>query len=164
MKLSAREDIEAPVEAVFAAVTDIAAIERQALRRGFDVTRLDGAGPVGEGSRWSVAFDYRGRRRTTTTEITRWEPGHLVLFQTRGEGVQGVGEIDLTRLARSRTRLHIAIDIRPETFRARLVLQTIKLARSELARRLKDKLAALARRIEAGPDEPGAPGNRSGQW
>ena len=41
MKLSTREDIEAPIGTVFDAVTDFDGFERQLLRRGVDVTRDD---------------------------------------------------------------------------------------------------------------------------
>ena len=41
MKFSTREDIEAPVDHVFAEVSDFAGFERRALRHGADITRLD---------------------------------------------------------------------------------------------------------------------------
>ncbi|MDJ1006450.1 MAG: SRPBCC family protein [Paracoccaceae bacterium] len=149
MKLSAREDIAAPIDVVFAAITDFAALERQALRRGFDVTRLDSDALPGLGARWEVGFDYRGHRRSTLTEITGWTPDQGVVFATVGEGLRGTGEVDLIRLAKARTRLHMGVDIRPETFRARLLLQSLKLAKPGLSRRFKEKIAALARQIEA---------------
>jgi len=150
MRLSAREDIAAPIEEVFAAVTDIAVIERQALRRGFDVMRLDGSGPPGVGTRWEVAFIYRGRPRIAITEIIGWDPGQQLLFVTESDGLRGHGEVDLTRLARSRTRLHFALTVRPETFRARLLVQSLKLAKSGLSQGFRDRVAKLARQIEAG--------------
>jgi len=42
MEFTAREDVEAPIAYVFAQVTDFAAFERQALRRGAEVRRRDG--------------------------------------------------------------------------------------------------------------------------
>jgi len=150
MRISAREDISAPIESVFAAVTDIAAIERQALRRGLDVTRLDGTGPPDVGARWEVEFTYQDRRRRALTEITGWDSGQQVLFVTETDGLRGLGEVDLTRLAKARTRLHFAITIRPETFRGRVFLQSLKLVKSGLSQRFRDRVEAFARQIEAG--------------
>lgn len=150
MKLSAHEDITAPIDEVFAGVTDIAAFERAALRRGLSVTRLDGDGAPGVGSHWEVGFDYRGRRRVAQTQITGWNPNHGAIFVTIAEGLRCVGELDLTPLARERTRLHLTLDLRPETFRARLLLQSLRLAKSSLSRRFRSKVSELARQIESG--------------
>lgn len=150
MKLTAREDIAAPMEHVFEAVTDIAALERAALRRGIDVVRVDGGGPPGVGSAWDLRFDYRGARRRARTEITGWNPGEQVLFMAEGEGVRAMGEIDLTALAKARTRLVVGLDLRPETLRARLLLQSFRLARTALLARFRDRVAEYARKIENG--------------
>ena len=61
MELTAHEDIEAPQDRVFAMMADFDTIERQAMRRGLDVTRT-GDGP-GAGMAWDVAFQFRGKRR-----------------------------------------------------------------------------------------------------
>lgn len=151
MKLSAREDIAAPMAHVFEAVTDIAALERAALRRGIDVVRVDGGGgPPGVGAAWDLGFDYRGARRRARTEITGWNPGEQVLFVAEGEGVRAMGEIDLTALAKARTRLVVGLDLRPETLRARLLLQSFRLARTALLARFRDRVAEYARKIENG--------------
>ena len=150
MKLSAREDIAAPIDEVFARVTDVAALERAALRRGFTVTRFDGEGAPGVGANWEVGFGYRGKRRVAQTQITGWNPEHGAVFVIIVDGLRSVGELDLTPLARERTRLHLTLDLHPETFRARLLLQSLKLAKSNLSQRFKSKVSGLARQIEAG--------------
>lgn len=152
MKLTAREDVNASLDAVFAAVTDVPALERQALRRGLSVTRLDAQETVGVGSRWEVAFDYRGHRRVTLSEVTLWDPAQGVAFVTEADGLRGIGLVDLTRLAKERTRLEVSVDIRPETFRARLLLQSLKLAKSGLQGRFRKKVAEYVSRIGRASD------------
>lgn len=150
MKFSAREDIAASIDDVFCAVTDVDAFERAALRRGLDVTRLDGDGPPGEGACWDVGFDLRGQRRQAQTTITGWDPEQGVTFFAASDGLRADGLVDLTPLAKARTRLLVSVDLRPETFRARLLLQSLKLARSNLEHRFKSKIAGFARQIEGG--------------
>ena len=63
MKSSTREDIEAPIDYVYARVTDFQGFERQALRRGADVQRIDGGSAIRLGAAWDVAFKFRGKDR-----------------------------------------------------------------------------------------------------
>ena len=47
MKFSTREDIEAPIEHVWAQISNFDAFERQALRRGAEIARSDSQGAPG---------------------------------------------------------------------------------------------------------------------
>ena len=61
MKFSAREDIAAPIEQVFASLCDFEGFERQAMRRGAEVQRVDPLTQPGVGMKWQVSFNMRGR-------------------------------------------------------------------------------------------------------
>ncbi|QQA42498.1 SRPBCC family protein [Pelagovum pacificum] len=148
MKFSTREDIEAPIDHVFAHVTDHATFERQALRRGADVQRLDGGTGIGVGSRWKVGFNFRGRRRDLTATVTTFDPPNSISVGATTTGIDGLTTIDLVQLSRTRTRLMVAIEMRPTTLAARLMIQSLKLAKSSLDKRLKDRMAKVAREIE----------------
>ncbi|MEL7026376.1 MAG: SRPBCC family protein [Pseudomonadota bacterium] len=150
MKFSAREDVSAPIADVFSRVSDFDAHERQALRRGFDIERKDRLTAPGVGMNWRVAFDYRGRRRNSETTITRFEPSTRIDFLTKVQGLECTGELDLTRLSATKTRMHVTLDLKPKTFRARVFLQGLKLAKSALTKRFKGRVARFARQIEAG--------------
>lgn len=148
MKFSAREDVGAGVDAVFAALTDFENFERQALRRGIDVERRDTLAVPGVGMSWLIGFSFRGKRRSAETTLTTYEVAERIEFQTRTGGFQCQGEVDLTKLGRSKTRLHVAVDIRPKTFRARMFLQALRLAKSSLSARFKSRVARFARQVE----------------
>ena len=60
MKLSTREDIEAPIAYVFQRVSDFERFERRAMRQGADVSRR-AEGLVEIGMIWDIAFEFRGR-------------------------------------------------------------------------------------------------------
>ena len=72
MNFTTHKDIDAPIAFVFERVSNFDSYERQALRRGAEVARVD-SGVVRVGSAWDVAFTFRGKDRklrATVAEIT----------------------------------------------------------------------------------------------
>jgi carbon monoxide dehydrogenase subunit G len=148
MRFTTREDIEAPIEAVFAAVSDFDGFERAALRRGAEVRRLGEHKRKGEGQGWLVHFRYRGRARELASEIVRYEPPYgLTAFGGTG-GIDGTLEVELTELAPRRTRLKMDLDLKPKTLGARFFLQSLRLAKSSLTNRFKSRVHKFARQLE----------------
>lgn len=148
MKFSTREDIEAPIDVVFAHITDFAAYERQALRRGASVQRLDGDGPVEVGAAWEVKFAFRGKERTMRLSLDQMDEQGLEIASTAG-GLDGQSEVTLVALSPKRTRLAIGIELKARTLTARLLLQSLKLAKANLNQRFKKRVSELASDIEA---------------
>jgi len=149
MKFSTREDIEAPAEAVFDALTDFAALERAALRRGADVRRLDRMREPGAGMRWDVGFSYRGKPRNLVGEIVGFRRPQELAYEGQIGKMDLKGAATLVRLSPSRTRLVVEIELMPRSLTARLLLQTLKLGKANHLRRLSLRLQGFAREIEA---------------
>lgn len=147
MKFSTREDIDAPIDHVFQAVTDFEAYERQALRRGADVKRLDD-GPVKVGSTWDVAFSFRGKERQVKATLAAMDPQGLKV-EAVSPNLEGETLVELVPLSPQRTRLAIGIDMRAKTLTARLMLQSLKLAKASLNQRFKKRVADFAEDTEA---------------
>ncbi|MCK4712108.1 MAG: SRPBCC family protein, partial [Marinosulfonomonas sp.] len=76
MKFSTKEDIEAPIEAVFKAVSDFNAFERFALRRGARVQRVDRKTHPQTTIAWDIEFPYRGKKRQLLAELTEFDAPH----------------------------------------------------------------------------------------
>lgn len=148
MKFSSHEDIEAPIEEIFGDVTDFQAFERQALRRGAEVQRVDDLTRPGSGMMWDAAFDLRGKRREITIELIRLDPPNGLLAESRSPGMEGRFEVDLVALSRSRTRLSVTLSLEPKTLSARLLVQSMKLARKSLTRRFRKRVAGFATELE----------------
>jgi len=148
MKFSSHEDIEAPIDAVFEAVTDFQAFERQALRRGAEVQRSDSLAHPGPGMTWDAAFMLRGKRRQIQIELVRMDRPNGVLADARSPNLKGQFEVDLVALSRNRTRLSVTLALEPKTLAARLMLQSMKLARKTLMRRFRKRVAAFAVDVE----------------
>ena len=133
MKFSAREVVAAPIDAVFEAINDFESFERQAMRRGADVQRVDPVTQPGGGMRWKASFRMRGRQRELGLELVRYDPPNEMVFDVKSAGVTGTFSIELLALSRSRTRMALALEITPLTLSARLVVQSLKLAISALS-------------------------------
>ncbi len=147
MKFSTREDIEAPIAFVFAQVSDFGAYERRAMRQGAEVARRDN-GPAGEGSCWDIGFDYRGRPRKMVATLAGFTPPQGMEIQSTSDGLDALTEVDLIALSQSRTRVMVSIDLKAKSLTARLLLQSLRLAKTKLTKRFKGRVRDLAEDIE----------------
>lgn len=148
MKIAAREDIEATIGHVFESITDFDGMERAALRRGAEVLRMHELAEPGAGLAWCAKFPYRNRERIADLEITTYDAPHQLVLVSKVSGVEATVEVELLALSRHRTRMNMSIDMRPKTIPARLMLQSMKLARANLLRRFRKRVADYAQHIE----------------
>lgn len=148
MHFSAKTDIEAPAEVVFAALSDFEGWERAAMRRGGEVHRTDKLRSMGPGVTWNLKFRFRGRERALDLALVAMEPGAKLGFTGKGKLIDGALALDLVSLAPKRTRLVLELDVGAVTLGARLMLQSLKLARGRVQRQLDQRMVTLARDIE----------------
>ena len=146
MQFNTREDIALPSETVFAALSDFGAFERSAARHGAEVLQ---SGGTATGQGWRVRFPFRGKPRVLEAEILRHEPPRALVSLGRVGGLEGTLALELVSLAPGRTRLLAGLQVVPTTLRARVVLQSARLAKPALNRRFKAGFGRLIREIEA---------------
>lgn len=144
MKLSTREDIDASMPTVYAAVTDFDGFERQLLRRGVDVTRDEACPPNVPGARWSARFSWRGRQQSLAAELVSIEQDQGYAIESKSAGVICLSVVDLVPLSKTRTRLFVSLDLRPTTLSSRLFIHSLKLAKGSLGRKFKARVADFA--------------------
>lgn len=148
MEFTAKEDIEAPLDQVFDAVSDFDALERSILRRGVDVQRIDDAGPVGVGTAWEAKFKFRGKARDAKVDVTEFDAPQKMRFHTVSGGLEIETRMDLVALSRSRTRISIEVVMVPKTLSARLLVQSMRLGKSNLTKGFRVRAAEYARDLE----------------
>lgn len=144
MKFSTRVDIDAPIEDVFRAVSDFDAFERRMLRRGVDITRDDGVPLDQIGATWKANFSWRERIIDVDAELVALTPGEGFMIESRANGVECLGTVDLVALSKKRTRMFVSLDLKPTTLSARLLLQSLRLAKGNLTRRFKARVRDFA--------------------
>lgn len=148
MHFAAKTDIEAPVDFVYAVLTDFEGWERAAMRRGADVHRTDKLREPGPGMAWTIGFRFRGKERVLAVNLISLDAKAKVTFKAEGTLIEADQVVDVLSLAPKRTRLTLHMDIRPKTLGARLLLQSLKLAKTKVQIRLNKRMVQLATDIE----------------
>ncbi|MBS9717418.1 SRPBCC family protein [Pseudohalocynthiibacter aestuariivivens] len=148
MKFSTREDIEAPIEHVFQAISDFDGFERSALRRGAEVQRRERLTEPGAEKGWDIGFEFRGKPRRIVAELTHFDAPNGLQVATATPGIAGDLVAELVPLSRSRTRLRFSLEMRPTSLGGRLTIQSLKLAKGNLTRRFVARVAKFAIDVE----------------
>ncbi len=148
MKFSTKEDVEAPIEAVFDMLCDFESFERAAMRRGAEVQRADTRHQPSVGMTWNAVFPLRGKRRELTLEMVSFDRPNEMVIDSMSQGLAGQMSFELMPLSRNSTRVLVALEIKPLTLSARLWVQSLKLAKTTLTKKYKDRVAEYARGME----------------
>ncbi|MDQ7072044.1 MAG: SRPBCC family protein [Rhodobacterales bacterium] len=148
MKFSTKEDIEAPIAHVFSKISDFDSFENSARRRGAEIARADNMEDTGVGMCWDVGFMMRGKQRQIVIELEGYDAPNTLEFVSRSKGLGGIMTVDLVALSRGRTRLGLDLELNPQTLSARLLVQSLKLARGNLNKRFHLRVADYAKDME----------------
>lgn len=137
MHFSTTEVIHAPREAVFAAVSDFEGFERQITRAGGSLTRTGLPGPD---TRWHGTFSFRGTRREFTSQVADWTPPGGYRLASETGGLHALIDVRCIAMDADTTRLEILVDLTARTLTARLLLNSLKLMRSQMNTRFKKRI------------------------
>ena len=69
-------------------------------------------------------------------------------FLSTSQALTAEVAVELVALSRKRTRLQMTIDLKPQNLSARLLVQSLKLARGSIKRKFDKRMAGFARDIE----------------
>ncbi|MGR3760582.1 SRPBCC family protein [Roseobacteraceae bacterium NS-SX3] len=148
MQFASKEDIEAPIAGVFGALSDFETFERAAIRRGIEVQRLGDPAAPEQGLAWDTSFNFHGKERALRLTVADYEPVTRLCVGGAGSGLDGQLEIELLALAPRRTRMAVRLSVKPKTLSARLLVQSLKLARGKLDQKFKQRVAGFAKTTE----------------
>ena len=148
MEFTSKEDIEAPISGVFAFLSEFESFERSAIRRGVEVRRIGDLTSPLDGLAWEADFVVRGKSRHMRVNLIRFDPDTNIRFEGKGSGVLAYFDIELIALSPRRTRMSVHMSLQAQTLSARLFLQSMKLAKKNLGKRFKLKVADYAKIME----------------
>ncbi|MCL3880997.1 SRPBCC family protein [Marivita sp. GX14005] len=149
MQITATEDVAAPVDHVFSELTSFEVLERYAMRRGIEVQRRFKGDLPTAGEGWMLRFAFRGKEREASIVLEEYRPFDGLRFGGRSGGLETDTLIELVPLSPSRTRVNLVFKMTPKTLSARLLVQSFKLARSSINRRVQKRMAQYRDEIEA---------------
>lgn len=148
MRLSTRQDIDAPLDEAFAAISDFDYLERQILRRGIQIVRTDDLSEPGPGMAWRGDMTLRGQVYDVRCRLAEWTAPSIVRMEADSGALSCELEVNLSALSLNTTRLRAALTLRGHAFRERMLVQSLQLAKSRLARQFEEIVQGYA--VDAG--------------
>jgi hypothetical protein len=91
----------------------------------------------------------RGKSRPIAAKVTQLVPQELCIIDSRIGGMNCHQEIIFVPLSATVTRVALMLDLSADTLTARLLLQTMKLARGRVLQKLQGVLARQGNAVEA---------------
>ena len=148
MKLKVAEDVDAPIGFVFAHMSSFTQFETEIRGRGADLTRVGNWTEAGLGVRWRGSVQVRGKMRKIEAEVAEWVPDDTIVTETTVGGMDARYQMTFIALSPEVTRVATELDLKPRTLTARLIIQTMKLARGRVLQRMTATLARQSNEIE----------------
>ncbi|WP_371156904.1 SRPBCC family protein [Jannaschia sp. 2305UL9-9] len=147
MKFVATEEIAAPIDVVWARVSDFEAFERRAAGKAGQVSRSP-EGPAKAGTKWTGSVEAAGKVRQASVTLLELDAPHRMDLEGGSDGMTVTLDVMLEALSPTKTRLTVTTEAKARSLAARLMLQSAKLARPQLAKRYKGRVAGFADKIE----------------
>ena len=97
---------------------------------------------------WTARFLLRGKPRDLKLDLVQFDRPTAMRFEAASQGLDGTMTLDLLSLSQRRTRLSVVLELKPKTLPARLLVQSFKLAKANLTKRFKLKVATFAKTME----------------
>ncbi|RJE81603.1 hypothetical protein [Paracoccus sp. JM45] len=140
MKFSTRIDTDLSAEGLFEAIGDFDALERMLIGRGATVSRIDPSKEPGMTMGWNVGFDWRGKPREMRLAVVKFDRPEQMTMAGRSNALDLTINATVVALSRIKSRLIFEAEIKPRNMKARLMLQTAKLGKSQLDRRFQRRV------------------------
>ena len=148
MKFVAKEDVALPQQVLFDLMADFQMFERVAIRRGVEITR-SGSMASSDGLKWDCTFEFRGRDRMACVHLDEFSAPEKMAFLITKPALDNRVEITVSALSKKQSRFQVSTVLEPKTLTARLLIQSMKLARSKYNKRFQKRVAEVANELVA---------------
>jgi hypothetical protein len=149
VKFRVADDVEAPIDWVWEGFTDFAAIEADIRARDAELSRVGDWKEAALGVAWRGSVPVRGKVRTIEARISGFVPEEHLLVESRVGGMDCTYEVVFAPLSAEVTRVSVTLELKASTLSARLLLQTLKIARRKVIQRLEGAVVRQGQAVEA---------------
>ncbi len=148
MLFETREEVDVPRDFAFSHFADFTRYEATARQYGADIRRVNGFSELAEGVAWRGSVVVRGKTRGVEATVTRLSaPEHAHMDTVVGGMAVGV-DLFFDELGPEKTLVRVSAQLKATTLAARLILQTVKLARGRIQSKIDSRIVALANQFE----------------
>lgn len=149
MQLTATEILTGHIEEVFVSLTDFSAAEKTALERGVNIRRLDALAEPGVGVRWQIDFFARGRERRAEIEVVKLTKPTSLKYEGHVGGLLFETNVACRVLDSNATEVTVITKLRARSMSARVLIQSMKIARRRVVKRYRQSVRRVLRDVEA---------------
>lgn len=143
MKFSTRVNSSSTAEQLFDRVTDFSRLEQMLIKNKVSVSRINPADEPGAGMAWKLAFDWRSKTHVLRLDVRRFDRPDVVFITGTSDLFDLLITITVFGLTQTRSRLIFETEVLPRNMRARVIIQTAKLAKGRLDRRYEQRINKL---------------------
>ncbi|MEO0342046.1 MAG: hypothetical protein AAF198_01280 [Pseudomonadota bacterium] len=145
MELNIKQDVDAPIGFVFDKMTAFEAHEMRAMAAGISAKRtIDTQTQIS----WDTSFDYLGKPRNMALTVDEIAPPEAMFVALDGSQLNAEADVKLLELSPYLTRIRLKLSINGKSLRARLMVQSARLAKQNITRRMQSRLSGFASEIE----------------
>lgn len=143
MRLNSIQEVHAPIDYVFGRLTDFASFETYISNIGGSASRTDDLDGTGRGMSWHIEGEFRGKFREVDLELQNISPPEKLKYFCETQTIEAVIWFELEPLGDELTRMNLMMDPTARNISARLILQSVKLAKGTIEKRLSKRLKAF---------------------
>lgn len=148
MKFENTEDLDIPIEHAFDMLSEFTFFERIAMRRGAEVIRRDEGHTEALGTAWDLMIPWRGKTVKMEVKVARFERPEALGFYASAPAIDVEMDLEFVALSNHKTRMIMKSDIGAKTLTGRLLLQSMKLTRGKIEKRMSKRIAEQSRNLE----------------
>lgn len=145
MKITSKCDVGASPDFVFARMSDYEGWERAIARR--NTTLVRSPGPIRPGTTWNTKFRLKGRDRDMLLTLLSETPGRQVHVTLADTSLDVDIIADVVEVAPQGSRMAVSLELRPRNLAARLLIQSLRLAKGKVQGQLDQRVEQWARNV-----------------
>lgn len=149
MRLKSTHVINAPKDYVFDRISDFDSFERYIHEQGGTAERTDDVAGIQVGMSWHISGTFRKKNRKVDMTLDHYYPSDKMKYAVETENMNASIFFELSEIAPGQTEMSLFIDPEARNISARLILQSVKLAKKTIEKRITTRVQNFGDQIEA---------------